>query len=115
MGKKKARKLWEQKQPKPDWERLERVKESLLREFDPEGVVHARFVVAFSQPFCYSVWLGTSTDQERATLQRDATVDDRIRNVAVKHGMADLYDGFQIESQETVDRDYEGSWFRRLR
>ncbi|MGI5405033.1 hypothetical protein ACQEVG_37455 [Streptomyces sp. CA-135486] len=115
MSKKRGQRLWSQKQPKPEWERLEGVKEGLLREFATNGVSLVEFVVAFSEPFYYWVWLGVSTDQERDACQQDATVDGRVRRVVAEHDMAELCDGLTIESQETVDRDYEGSWFYRLR
>ncbi|MHB9860221.1 hypothetical protein [Streptomyces sp. YIM S03343] len=115
MSKKRGERLWRAKQPKPDWERLKRVEDGLLREFAVDGVTLVEFVVAFSQPFYYSVWLGVSTDQERDACQQDATFDGRVRRVAAEHDMAELYDGLVIESQETVDRDYEGSWFYRRR
>lgn len=115
MSKKRGRRLWEQKQPRPDWERMEGVREGLLREFAADGVILVEFVGAFSEPFYFSVWLGVPTDRERDAGRQDATVDGRVRRVVAEHDMAELYRGFTIESQETVDRDYEGSWFYRRR
>ncbi|MFF7452386.1 MULTISPECIES: hypothetical protein [unclassified Streptomyces] len=54
MSKKRQRRLWEQKQPQPDWERMEGVREGLLREFAADGVILVEFVVAFSEPFYFA-------------------------------------------------------------
>ncbi len=94
---------------------MQGVKEGLLREFADDGVILVEFVVAFSEPFYFAVWLGVPTDRERDAGQRDATVDGRVRRVVAEHGLAELWRGFTIESQETVDRDYEGRWFYRRR
>lgn len=115
VSKKRGRRLWEQKQLKPDRERMEGVREGLLREFAADGVILVDFVVALSEPFYFTVWLGVPTDRERDVGQQDATVDGRVRRVVAEHAMTELYRGFTIESQETVDRDYEGRWFYRRR
>ncbi|GAA5035689.1 hypothetical protein GCM10023335_81740 [Streptomyces siamensis] len=82
---------------------------------DRRGRQVGAFVAAFSEPFYYWVWLGVSTDQERDACRQDVTIDGRVRRVAAEYRMTELYHGFTIESQETVDRDYEGRWFHRLR
>ena len=94
---------------------VKRLEKSLLREFGSQGVRHVEFVIAFSEPFTYWVWLGSATDAEREQLQADASVNERIRAQAANLSIDALYEGWTIESQETVDRDYQGSWFYRLR
>lgn len=94
---------------------MDRLKRELVRAFALEGVVRVEFVTAFSEPFDFWAWLGTRTDSERDQLAHDATVDARIRASASGVGITSLYKGFTVESQETVDRDFEGSWFYRMR
>jgi hypothetical protein len=86
-----------------------------LRAFSAQGVVRVEYVIAFSPPFEFWVWLGTTSDSERDALSADPTVDERLRGLARHRGMSELYEGFTVESQETVDREYEGNWFYRLR
>jgi hypothetical protein len=105
VSKKRERRLWEQKQPKPDWERMEGVREGLLREFAADGVILLEFVVAFSEPFYFAVWLGVPTDRERDAGQQDASVDGRVRRVVAEHDLAALYRGFTIESQMKLPLD----------
>jgi len=91
------------------------VAKALLREFEAQGVCHVEIVVAFSQPFAFWVWLGTATDAEREQLEADATINERIRAEGAGLLLDARYEGWTVESQETVDRDYQGSWFYRLR
>ncbi|MGW7427042.1 hypothetical protein ACWGJB_44940 [Streptomyces sp. NPDC054813] len=51
MGKKRGQRLWSQKQPKPDWEGMEGVREGLLREFAADRVILVDVVIAFSEPY----------------------------------------------------------------
>lgn len=98
----------------PDWRMMRRLEQKLMREFAAEGVVRVEFVIAFSEPLS-SRWLGTHTDAERDTLTTDTFVDGRIRMHIAALNAATLYRSFAVESQETVDIEYEGSWFYRLR
>jgi hypothetical protein len=54
----------------------------------------------------------TSTDVERDALANDAELNQRIA-VAAKAGFPP--GSFTYESEETVARDYEGSWFYAMR
>jgi len=87
---------------------------ALLGDLGEAGVREAQFVVAFEEPFAFRVWLATATDAERDALATAADVEGRVREAARRTGLADLYDGVRIESQETVDRDYAGNWLVRL-
>lgn len=103
------------RQAEPNWRVTRRLEKALLRDFEAQGVCHVEIVVAFSQPFAFWVWLGTATDAEREQLQADATINERIRAEAAGLLLEARYEGWTVESQETVDRDYQGSWFYRLR
>ena len=55
----------------------------------------------------------TSTDKERDLLRQDSTIYEEFRTALVKSGYppdAISRVHFGIESQETVDRDFGGSW-----
>ena len=99
----------------PDWVRLGRLKRAVLRELGGLGVVRVEHTIAFSAPFTFWVWLGTTTDAGRDALATTAGIDGRLRELCREQQLLELFQGFTAESQETVDRDYEGSWFYRLR
>ena len=61
----------------------------------------------------WSCWIVTTTDEERDTLIRDAAYMAGLKAAAEKAGFAP--DSFTVQSQETVDRDYGGSWFYAMR
>ena len=100
------------------WAALERSTPAIVRGLASEGVVGAEYVVGFVHPFSVHVWLVTATDVERDAL---ASVDPCLPEVTsailssgfpVEHA---TIDGTVAQSQETVDREYEGSWFYALR
>ena len=85
---------------------------------EPEGVIGVQYVVGFVHPFGVDVWLVTGTDAERDALGTsdpflpEVTSAILSRGFPVEHGAVE---GTFAQSQETVDRDYEGSWFYALR
>ncbi len=101
--------------PRPDLVQLARLADEIVRALAAKGVMRVEHVVAFSPPFDYWLWLGTSTDDERDRLMRDRSIVGLLRDLTQRHGPKATFEGFTVESQETVDRDYEGSWFYRLR
>lgn len=48
-------------------------------------------------------------------LLADPLVLLRVQELADAAGLRSLFRGLTVESQETVDRSYGGSWFNRLR
>lgn len=100
----------------PDWEQLQRIKESLLVAFSDRGVRRVEFATAFSEPYVSEVWLGTSTDDERDALLDVHDLLELVADAVQASGLdSSLITGATSQSQETVDRDYEGSWFYALR
>lgn len=67
----------------------------------------------FGQGASWSCWLVTPTDEDRNALKRNATLLVQMQTAAQAAGFAP--DGIVVESQETVERDYEGSWFYAMR
>ena len=80
------------------------------------GVNDVRWFLAF---YGYPVvWLVTSTDADKATVVEKGFFRPDVRSALAGAGVApDLVDraAVTVESQETVDRDFEGSWFYAMR
>jgi len=99
----------------PDWPALSQLEGDLVRTLEERGVVRVEYVVAFAPPFDLSIWLGTTTDEQRDSLAGEAAIDILVRELGRKHGLLERIGYISIESVETVIRDYDGSWFHRLR
>lgn len=97
---------------------LERATPAIVEALASRGVTGAEYVVGFVHPFAVHVWLVTRTDAERDALgSRDPCLEEVTAAILssgfpVEHGTVQ---GTVAQSQETVDRDYEGSWFYALR
>jgi hypothetical protein len=100
------------------WDALERATPRIVDALRDVGVTDAQYVVGFVHPFSVHVWLVTSTDTERDALPATDPFVDEVRSAISESGFPDEHasvDGTVAQSQETVDRDYEGSWFYALR
>ncbi len=101
----------------PQWDWLERAKSGLLALYSADGVVGVEYVVGFVSWGSFAVWMVTATDAERDSLSA------RIDADPVRHALEGAGFGagqpeqltVVVQSQETVDRDYAGSWFYALR
>jgi histidine triad (HIT) family protein len=100
------------------WSALDRCSPAILQALGPSGVIGVRYVVGFVHPFSVHVWLVVATDVERDGLPaRDPFLEigrGVVRRIGLPPGDASI-DGSVCQSQETVDRDYKGSWFYVLR
>jgi hypothetical protein len=82
------------------------------------GVIGADYVVGFVHPFRVHVWLVTATDAERDALHKSNPFLPEVISVILSGDFPAEHatiEGTVAQSQETVDRDYEGSWFYALR
>ena len=61
----------------------------------------------------WSCWIITPTDAERDRIKDEEGLLTSLWRAASDAGFAP--DGFTFQSQETVDRDYGGSWFFAMR
>jgi hypothetical protein len=61
----------------------------------------------------WSCWVITSTDVEKEMLANDPALLPLLLKAAAEAGFAPASITFQ--SQQTVDRDFEGSWFYAMR
>lgn len=100
------------------WELLEVARPRLVAAFANRGVAKVDYIANFDHWDRFSVWLCTATDDERDALETNWPAIDMVRSVLVASGfhpdeVADVVTVAQ--SQETVDRDYESSWFYAMR
>lgn len=101
----------------PRWFVLQGAKPELLRALGVDGVVRIEFVADAGTPGI-AVWLGLTTDAERDALPGKDPLLARVRDVLRLAGLRedDLAETVTVaQSQETVDREFEGTWFRALR
>jgi len=99
------------------WQLLEDARPLLLEAFAEKGVVRIEFVGAFPELDSIGVWLCTASDGQRDVLDRPV-LGEAVRRILLRVGftpeeLGDL--ATVVESQETVDRDYEGSWYYAMR
>ena len=95
---------------------MEQGASSAVRELRSLGVVRANSFLGFHlQPV---VWLVTEHDAERDQL----LADDRLQDLVLLHlsraGVRDdltARGGVTVESEETVDRDFNGSWYHAMK
>ena len=100
--------------PDRRWDLLELARPSLVAAFADRGVRKIDYIANFDHWDAFSIWLCTGTDQERDHLGTDSPTLDEVRDVLIASGFRpdEVNDITTIaQSQETVDRDYEGSWF----
>lgn len=116
------------------WSLLEGAKGRLLGAFAGDGVRRIEYVAGFPRSGWIAVWLCPDTDDQRDALAAtpaapstsgvvrqvvvEAAVATKVREVLLQAGFGgDELAGLVVvaQSQETVDRDYEGSWFYALR
>ena len=121
----------------PRWDRLAAARPGILTAVGQLGIDHLEFIAAFPDPR-FQVWLGTSTDEQRDELGIDLvdpdTLPEQSRAMVPKLAKPDVVElvrqqitgvGFRdreldtvtvmVQSRETVDRDYESSWYLALR
>jgi hypothetical protein len=94
-----------------------RAETALLDAFAPLGVSALRAMPSPGEPWI-GVWMQTSTDRERELLRTNARTVPWVREILAAAGFPvdEARDAnVTIQSQETVDRDYRGSWFFAMR
>jgi hypothetical protein len=97
---------------------LARAKPAVVERLVMNGVIGVEYVVGFVHPYEVWVWLVTVSDAERDLLGEELPFLEEIREVLTAAGLPPgdaVLEGTTAQSQETVDRDYGGSWFYALR
>ena len=83
-----------------------------VRTVVPDGRLERIGPIDFGTPE-WSCWIVTPTDRERDRVAGDNELLERLYKAAADAGFAP--DSITVQSQETVDRDHEGSWFLVMR
>jgi hypothetical protein len=102
----------------PRWQVLKHVESRLVELFGSDGVTEVRLGAAFPQVNGVDVWLCTLADDEKAHLQAKPHRMADVKTVLRNAGFSDVdvaKSTVTVQSQETVDRDFEGSWFYATR
>jgi hypothetical protein len=104
----------------PRWEKLECARPSLLAAFAGEGVLRIEYIAAWPDLDGLGVWLCTASNAARDALGPENPRKAEVETILREYGLddRDLRTGLlatRAQSQQTVDRDYEGSWFYALR
>jgi hypothetical protein len=100
----------------PSQQVLDAAAEALIVGFRAEGVMQIRWVPGATPGVC--AWLCTQSDRDRDALRLDPTAVARAVAVLSASGFTSeeyLASGVHFESEETVARDYESSWFNAMR
>lgn len=100
------------------WARWEDARERLLVTFATSGVSRTEYIAAFPALDSVGVCLCTLTDEQRDALGRVNPGLSSVREVLADAGFADdelVGLSTTAQSQETVERDFEGSWFCAMR
>lgn len=103
--------------PRALFKTLEVAEVTIVEALGSHGVIDVEWVVGFVRPFHVSAWLVTSTDRERDALPPQPFRDEVLSMLLDAGPPSDDLGEFDTvaQSQESVDRDYEGSWFYALR
>ena len=100
------------------WQVLANARPAFVDAFFDDGVVRVEYVSAFPDQQTFTVWLGTVTDSEAVRLRSSPSLRARVHDLLVAHGFEerDLSELIVVvQSQVTVDGEYDGSWFYALR
>lgn len=83
----------------------------IVRALDRFGVVSAYWFLAYAgEPV---IWLVTRSDRDKARVTEQGMFTARVQDLLVAAGVPPELAGqaqVTVESEETVERDFEGSW-----
>jgi hypothetical protein len=97
---------------------VEPAQDAMIEALAADGVIDVRLVASFPDSGDFGVWLCTETDEQRDSLPHRSPRLEEVRTILSASGFpVPQLDGLRTvaESQQTVDRDYQGSWFYALR
>ena len=95
------------------WNRLEAARANLIAAFAADGVDRVEYVA--SPPDAW-VWVGTGTDLQRDALSVVVDLHAKVGRLLADAAVEGIeVAGVRVQSAETVNRDYGGSWFNAVR
>ncbi len=65
-----------------------------------------------------AIWITTDTDSQRDILSKDASFKEAVRGILRENGYPERaipFVGITFESEETVQRDYDGNWWHAVK
>lgn len=71
-----------------------------------------------SEPKYLTVWIVAETDNVKNIIINTLEINKKFEDILIKidcHEDAKKHITFTVESQETVDRDYEGNWWNVIK
>jgi hypothetical protein len=89
----------------------------IVRQRCPQAQVFKKEGATWIDPALLAIYIATKTDNERDRLRLDHSLIEELRSalLAVGYPASSVpFVHFFIESQETVDRDYGGSWHEAM-
>ena len=100
------------------WHLLMAARPKLVSAFVRDGVQQVEYVSAFPDQDEFAVWLRTASDAEADVLRQRPDLEEQVAAALRRVGFRDAELArltVVTQSQETVNRDYAGSWFYALR
>ena len=97
------------------WNRLEAARANLIAAFAADGVDRVEYVASPPDAWVW-VWLGTGTDLQRDALSVVVGLHAQVGRLLADAAVEGIeVAGVRVQSAETVNRDYGGSWFNAVR
>lgn len=97
------------------WNRLEAARANLIAAFAADGVDRVEYVASPPDAWVW-VWRGTGTDLQRDALSVVVDLHAQVGRLLADASVEGIeVAGVRVQSAETVNRDYGGSWFNAVR
>jgi hypothetical protein len=97
------------------WNRLEAARANLIAAFAADGVDRVEYVASPPDAWVW-VWLGTGTDLQPDALSVVVDLHAQVGRLLADASVEGIeVAGVRVQSAETVNRDYGGSWFNAVR
>lgn len=102
----------------PRYDYIERCGALLLEKYAAHGAKKVRWVAGLPEIAGAHEWLSVETDAQRNALEADPSVAESVKQILADQGFSQedvARSGVRVQSQETIDRDYDSSWFYAMR
>lgn len=91
-----------------------RASQHVVETFAKAGCVEVHWIATSMTGPASAAWLVTATDAERDVLGADQQLKARLDSRLAELGLPEV-EHVVVQSQETVDREFQGSWFYAMR